>query len=247
MNLLWNGIEGIVIDAVGTLIDPDPSVAEAYVSAAQRQGVDLDPADVSLRFARHFHDDEVDDRLGPMVSSEPLEYHRWRRIVSAVLPEIADPDRGFNELWNHFADPASWFCYPDVSPALDVLRARGLAVLIASNFDARLRRVVAGLPGLAGSADAPVISSEVGYRKPHPAFYSVACARLGLHADRVLSVGDDPENDVLGARRAGLRAVLIDRKSRFMNGLPRVSGFAELVASRAGVGRRTGENRVTGR
>ena len=85
-----------------------------------------------------------------------------------------------------------------------MLRGAGLPVRIASNFDGRLRAVAAGLPELAGFVDTLIISSEVGYRKPHPAFYAAACASLGLPTDRVLSVGDDPENDVLGAERAGL-------------------------------------------
>ena len=248
---LWNGIVGIVIDAVGTLIDPRPSVADVYVASAQRQGLQLDPAEVRQRFARHFRDDEADDQLGPMVTNEHLEWCRWRRIVSAVLPELPDPVRGFQELWEHFACPESWFVYPDVPPALDLLRSRGVALCMASNFDARLRRVVAGFPALSGLGEAPVISSEVGYRKPHPAFYQAACMRLDLPPDRVLCVGDDPENDVLGAGRAGLRAILIDRTSACPGNLPRVPGFTELVEplgwNGGGAASWTGENATAGR
>ena len=75
----------------------------------------------------------------------------------------------------------------------------------------RWRRCLRGLLGVTGWSDDPVISSEVGFRKPHPAFYRVACERLGLPADQVLCVGDDRENDVEGPIRAGLRAVKIDR------------------------------------
>ena len=38
----WSLIAGIVLDAVGTLIKPVPSVAEAYTEAARRQGVELE-------------------------------------------------------------------------------------------------------------------------------------------------------------------------------------------------------------
>jgi putative hydrolase of the HAD superfamily len=84
--------------------------------------------------------------------------------------------------------------------------------VIGSNFDARLRPVVAGLPELAPIAHELVISSEVGYRKPHPGFYRAACDRLGLPPGRVLAVGDDVTNDLEGPRRAGLAAILIDRE-----------------------------------
>ena len=50
----WNGIRGIVFDAVGTLIKPVPSVAEAYTAAADRQGVVLDPEEVQGTFSGAF-------------------------------------------------------------------------------------------------------------------------------------------------------------------------------------------------
>lgn len=227
---IWKGIEGVVIDAVGTLIDPRPSVAEVYAAVARSQGVDLDLDDVRTRFAHQFRNDEAHDQGGPLTTSEPLERARWQRIVGAVLPELPDPERGFLELWRHFGRPDAWSCHEDVAPALELLHARGLTLRVGSNFDARLRRVLAGLPDLARLADDPLISSEIGYRKPHPRFYQAACDQLGLSPDRLLCVGDDLENDVLGPRRAGLRGVLIDRKRRCPVNVPRVSGFAELVA-----------------
>ena len=210
----WDGIEGIILDAVGTLIEPEPSVARAYADAALRQGVVVDLAEVKSRFGRHFRNDEVDEQRGPMVTDESIESRRWRRIVANVLPELPDPGRAFDELWDHFGRPEAWRCFADVAPGLAALVEMGFRVVVASNFDGRLRGVAAGLPGLAGFVDSPVISSEVGYRKPHPSFYGAACARLGLPPARVLCVGDDPENDVRGAQRAGLRGLLLDRDGR---------------------------------
>lgn len=219
-------IEGIVLDAVGTLIDPEPSVARAYADAAARQGVAVEIADVKRRFGLYFRDDEVDEQRGPMVTDESIEYRRWRRIVASVLPDLPEPDRAFAELWDHFGRPEAWRCFPDVASGLVALREGGFRVRVASNFDGRLRAVVAGLPELAGFVDTLVISSEVGYRKPHARFYQAACASLGLPPGRVLCVGDDPENDVLGAERAGLRGILLDRDGRRPPGLV---SFPDLV------------------
>ena len=79
----------------------------------------------------------------------------------------------------------------------------GVSVCVGSNFDARLRGVVQGLPELDSCVDSLVISSEVGYRKPHPSFFRAACDHLGLPPERVLCVGDDLENDVRGADPRG--------------------------------------------
>jgi putative hydrolase of the HAD superfamily len=47
--------------------------------------------------------------------------------------------------------------------------------------------------------------------KPAPAAFEAAVARLGLPAEWCLAVGDDPVNDIEGARRAGLRAIQVRR------------------------------------
>ncbi|WP_152051961.1 HAD family hydrolase [Tautonia marina] len=223
----FDGIDGVVLDAVGTLIEPSPSVAEVYAAAAHRQGIEADPEVVRVRFKEHFRRDELDDLRGPMVTDEAIEYRRWRRIVGGVLPDLPDPERAFLELWEHFGRAEAWRCFADVAPALRCLNAVGLSLRVGSNFDGRLRGVLRGIPEVAELADAVLISSEVGYRKPHPSFYQAVCEGLAMPPHRVLSVGDDPENDVAGAGRAGLRAVLVDRSGRQGDG-PGV--FPDLVS-----------------
>ncbi|MBB5209631.1 HAD family hydrolase [Chiayiivirga flava] len=53
---------------------------------------------------------------------------------------------------------------------------------------------------------------EHGAAKPDPGIFHAACARLQCTPDEVLHIGDDPELDVLGAHRAGLRTVWINRR-----------------------------------
>ncbi len=109
--------------------------------------------------------------------------------------------------------------------------AARLAVRIASNFDGRLRRVVAGLPDLASWRTAVVISADVGFRKPHAAFYHAVCASLNLPPDRVLWAGDDPENDYHGPRRAGFSALLLVRDPSRNGDVPGIANLWELAQS----------------
>jgi putative hydrolase of the HAD superfamily len=90
--------------------------------------------------------------------------------------------------------------------------------------------VVAGLPDLAALGEALVIASEVGFRKPHPAFFEAIHLRLGLPPARLLFAGDHPENDLAAPRRAGFKSVLIDRRKNAQDDL-RFSTLAELVAA----------------
>lgn len=225
----WDSIAGVVFDAVGTLIRPEPSVAEAYTAAARRQGVELDAAAVKARFQHHFHSDPVDGPNGPLSTDEATERRRWRGIVSKVLPEVPDPDRIFEELWIHFGRAEMWRAFPDAAETIQALQEAGLDVWIGSNFDSRLRPVVAGLPELADLASKLIVSSEVGFRKPHAQFFHSACERMGLRPDQVLCVGDDLENDVHGAHRAGLSGLYLDRGRRGRGDVPTVRELTELI------------------
>jgi putative hydrolase of the HAD superfamily len=227
-----NGIRGIVFDAVGTLIKPVPSVAEAYTAAASRQGVGIKPAEVRERFQHHFRNEGEHAGNGLLSTDEGTERRRWRAIVGGVLAEVPNPDRAFEELWDHFSQPGSWRCFPDVEPALGGLADVGISVCVGSNFDSRLRGVVHGLSELEACAQSLVVSSEVGYRKPHALFFEAVCNHLGLPAHQVLCVGDDSENDVRGAIRAGLSGILIDRGGNRPADLPHVPVLTALVEMR---------------
>ena len=228
----WREADGIIFDAVGTLIRPWPSVAEAYSAAALRQGVGIAAEETRARFQIHFASDEIHAERGLLSTDEATEKRRWRRIVAGVLPEIPDPDRAFDELWDHFGRPESWRAFPDVAPALRSLESMGVRVCVGSNFDSRLRTVVRGFSELENWRDELAISSEVGYKKPHRSFFEAACAHLGMSPDRVACVGDDLENDVEGAIQAGLSGVFLDRSARGESPFPWISTLAALVQAR---------------
>jgi FMN hydrolase / 5-amino-6-(5-phospho-D-ribitylamino)uracil phosphatase len=96
-------------------------------------------------------------------------------------------------------------CYHDVRPALAALAARVPLVSI-SNGNADLARI-----GLRHHFRDCVSARDVGYAKPHKAIFDAACARLGVAAEHVLHVGDDPLLDVAGARDAGLCTAWLNR------------------------------------
>ena len=54
----------------------------------------------------------------------------------------------------------------------------------------------------------------VGFLKPHPETYRVACERLGIAPGECLYVGDGGDNELTGAAAAGLHAVLIETVAR---------------------------------
>ena len=67
--------------------------------------------------------------------------------------------------------------------------------------------------GLSERIQSLTISGEIGVRKPRVEIFQVACERVGVSPKEALFVGDTVENDIVGANRAGMTSVFIDRKS----------------------------------
>jgi putative hydrolase of the HAD superfamily len=211
------GIRAIFFDAVGTLIVPAPPAPQVYADVGQRYGSRLTLPAIAARFRAAFQRQEAKDLTLGLQTSEAREVERWRQIVGEVLDDTADPEACFRELFRHFSLPNAWRCDPEVGPLLEKLAGHGYHLGLASNYDARLRSVVSGLPEL-GPLRHLVISSEAGWRKPAPEFFAALCARAGVPAEQMLLIGDDWRNDYEGARQSGLQAVLLEKPGRVVRG-----------------------------
>ncbi|MFO0877168.1 MAG: HAD-IA family hydrolase [Gemmataceae bacterium] len=203
------GLRAILFDAVGTLIHPEPSAGAAYALYGQRFGSRLEGSVIRRRFAEAFAAEETYDATQAHRTDERRELERWQRIVRCVLDDVSEVQTCFDALYQHFAKPTAWRIEPGAGDLLRQLQQRGYLVGLASNFDHRLREVIAGLAGLPPMTHL-FISSEVGWKKPAVQFFDCACRAIELPPQQVLMVGDDVENDVEGATRAGMRALLLD-------------------------------------
>jgi putative hydrolase of the HAD superfamily len=204
--MIPSGIRAIVLDAVGTLIHPDPPAPIIYAQVGKKRGSCYDADAIKTRFQQAFQqEEEIDRRLG-WRTSEDREMERWRHIVAHVLDDVSDPEGCFQALFEHFSRPESWRCDPSTDSVLSGLSRRGLLLGMASNYDSRLHTVMAGKPELQPIHHV-IISSEVGWRKPAPEFFAAVCRIVALPADQILYIGDDLVNDVQGAQAAGLRVV----------------------------------------
>lgn len=206
-NSILSDIRAVVFDAVGTVMYPNPSVAEAYCAAMTRFcHVDI-PANTVSAAVR----DALQGRAsGDLATSEAAERDFWAGLIQDLAGESSGFQDCFDHLFAHFADAANWRCFPETEETIDGLHSAGLRTAIASNFDLRLNSVCDGLPGL---KDVPhrVISSVVGWRKPDVRFFEAVCRHLELRPQQVLFVGDDLVNDVEGSLTAGMKSVWLCR------------------------------------
>jgi putative hydrolase of the HAD superfamily len=101
---------------------------------------------------------------------------------------------------------------PDVPELLRRLRAAGVKIGVLSNtmWPRSMHEQVFIRDGVLELIDGAVYSSEIEWTKPHPEAFRAAMAAVGVTDPAAcVFVGDRPYDDVFGAKRAGMRAVLV--------------------------------------
>ncbi len=107
-------------------------------------------------------------------------------------------------------DSAVFPLYEDVVPALTALQERGQRMAVISNWDVTLHKALA-MHDLTRFFEVRIASLEWGPEKPDARLFHLTLEQLGVEPGQALHVGDNPLDDVQGARNAGMAAVLIDR------------------------------------
>ncbi len=231
-------MKAIFLDAGYTLLHPVPSLGGIYAEVAETFGVQIPPT----RFERAFgpiwdrHAREVLENPDLLRESDTEHRAMWEgftRQLHAAIPEMVVPfDSWFDRLYQRFGDPQVWTPFPEARQALQTLREQGLWVGVLSNWDSRLEVILEG-NGLTPFVHDVVISSQVGYRKPHPEIFRIACARAGVHPEEAVHVGDSWSDDVEGARAANLNPILLCRYNGDLpEGVTAVRSLSELSAVR---------------
>jgi len=188
----------VVFDIFGTLFSLEPL-------AERLERLGLPRSSLDLLFTRTLRDAFALEVAG--------DFRRFREVIAGSLqvllsasgrqPDGASIDRAlevFSEL------PA----FPDVRPAFELLRERGIPVATLGNGSAATVRVLLERAGLAALVQSVLSIEDVKHWKPHAAAYQHAERKLGLRADQLALVAAHAW-DVQGAKRAGWRAAWVSR------------------------------------
>lgn len=201
----------VLLDAGGTLFTERETRDAIYARALTERGLPVTEARVAA----------LRERLHAEMPAE-VEGHvrytdRWfREFMRRLLAELGSPldaEELRRDLAAHFSRPESFVLHADTLVALERLLERGLRLGVVSNWSDRLPPLLEGL-GLSRYFEVVTVSALVGHTKPDRRIFDVTLAGFGARPEQALHVGDDPVNDLAGARRAGLSALLIDRAGR---------------------------------
>jgi putative hydrolase of the HAD superfamily len=225
-----NQFQGIFFDAGNTLLTVYPSVAHIYSHAAAEFGLDVGIQTIEESFRQMWV------QTAPLVSNEGhrLTYEKerdwWKFLVREVFRdhlEMMDFEQFFDHLYHRFEDIESWRLYEDVVETLTGLKNQGYTLAIVSNWDSRLPSLCDRL-GITPFFHTVVVSSIVGYEKPHPNIFQIALHQTGLPAERVMYIGDDPFLDYQAARKIGIHSLHLDRHNRYPEHPHRITSLSEL-------------------
>lgn len=198
----------VLLDAAGTLFTERLSRDEIYAEVLAGLGVSRELADVA-----HLRS-EVHDELPEVFEGHVRYSDGWfREFVRRLLARVgsdADPERVRSTLADQFTRAETFVVFGDVPPALDALLEAGARLGVVSNWNARLPELLRDL-GIDRPFELVLASAAFGRSKPDPAIFREALRRMSARPGEALHVGDHPLNDVTGARRAGIRALLLDR------------------------------------
>ena len=201
--------EAVLFDALGTLVRLEPPWPFLRTALATR-GIDVteDEAREAMRAEMAYYIEHHPE--GADADSLAELRQRCAGVMAEHLPPPAAAALSAQESIEVLLESLRFTPFPDAAPTLGRLRAADVRVAVVSNWDCSLGTVLGEL-GLAGLLDTVVTSAEAGARKPAPAIFEAALARLQSPPEAAILVGDSLDTDVAGGQAAGIRSVLLDR------------------------------------
>jgi len=198
----------ILLDALGTLLELEPPAPRLRALLRERHGLDveLDRVGIALRAEMGHYRDHC------IAASDEPSLERLRLECAAIIArELDAPALDPRELMPTLLESIAFAPYAEVPGTLARWHDEGLRLVVASNWDISLHGVLERT-GLSEHIDAVATSAQVGAAKPDPALFAAALALVDAEPRDALHIGDRLEEDVEGARAAGIDGVWLRRE-----------------------------------
>lgn len=196
-------IRGVLFDVDDTLVDTRGAFRHALATVAVDYLGDVDH-DELLRVWRADANGWYRAHTRGELTHKEQRHRRANDLHELFDGPYLDPEayEAWDAAFEHYFREG-WQAHPDAAPALDALDAAGIPYGGLSNaaHDYQVLKLAAcgleRMPMLVGV-------DELGFGKPDPRVFALACERLGLPPEQVAYVGDEFDVDPLAAVAAGL-------------------------------------------
>jgi putative hydrolase of the HAD superfamily len=233
-------VEGVLFDIDDTLVDLNSAAIQGFEQLTAEDFSSV-PAAMREYVARDYADDGAGAYERYMAGELTFLGQRAERIRRAYgLVGLEAPPAEALGAWSARYEEAvqgMWAPFPDVHDCLDALDALSIPYGAVSNNVESYQRNKLQLSGL-GRIEVLVGSDTAGAPKPDPRPFHVGCRLLGTARGATLYVGDNPVNDVQGAKDAGLLGILLNRasdhKSESTEILPNLGLLAAIITGISG-------------
>ena len=227
-------IKAVFFDLYYTVVTYDPPREETEAQTLQEFGIDVKPEVFSRPLA------VADDYIYQEMSRSPISkrsreeqlalFVEYQRILLKEAGVAADEKLLLSLVGKMQQAARKLVLYDDVLPALTELKDKGLTLGLISNIDRDITPLMDEL-GLSALLQVVVTSQDAGFTKPHPEIFREASRRAGVKADEAVFVGDQYRIDVVGAERAGMKGILLDRGGYFAEAIasPRIRSLTEIA------------------
>ncbi|KAF1009332.1 MAG: N-acetylmuramic acid 6-phosphate phosphatase [Burkholderia gladioli] len=186
---IFTGVEAVLFDLDGTLVDSAPDLGAAADAMRASRGLPSYPI----------------ERYRPLAGA-------GARGMLGVAFGITPDDPDFAALREEFFSnyearlTRDTYAFDGVESLIAALRERSLTWGVVTNKSARFSEPLTRTMPLFHSAAAVVSGDTTPHAKPHPAPLLEAAARIGVAPKRCVYVGDD-ERDIVAGRAAGMPTV----------------------------------------
>ncbi len=197
----------VFFDVDFTLIHPGPRFqGQGYYESCAQHGIAVDPS----RFEMAVRQSSAALDSADQLYDPALFINYTRRIIELMGGSGPAVELVARRLYDEWAEHHHFFLYDDVSESLRTLAEAGVRLGLISNSHRCLDSFRSHFE-LDGLISVTVSSLEHGFLKPHPSIFRVALERAGVGAHEAAMVGDSLSHDVAGARRVGMRGILLVR------------------------------------
>jgi len=227
-------IKAVFFDLYLTLVRYQPSQEELEAKALKGFGINV------THEALHHPILTANEFIYQQIAKRPLSqrsreetmalYMEYQRIVLKEAGIAAEEKVVLGLLGIMQQAKMDLVLFDDVPAVLDDLKKRGLKLGLISNIEKDMTATLNKL-SLSSKLDIVVTSQDAGFNKPQPEIFRYALKQAGVQPAEAVYIGDQYQVDIIGAKAAGMKGILLDRDGYYKEKLdcPKIKNLSELA------------------